>query len=185
MAIGAIAGAQQATTFRSRHRPRQRRRDGRRQEGEPRHRSHGRRLRDPRGRRKQTVTYFAAGDRGRAPELHLGLLLDVSESMGEDIGFTRTAAIKFLNTPDRRRRHHGRRLRHRGPGRRATGRPTSRGWSSASGSRRRAAMTALYDALGVYLDGASGSARPEDHAALHRRRRHAQRACGSASCSTC
>jgi Ca-activated chloride channel homolog len=46
---------------------------------------------------KQTVTYFAAGDRA-GPELHLGLLLDVSESMGEDIGFTRTAAIKFLNT---------------------------------------------------------------------------------------
>ena len=47
--------------------------------------------------RKQTVSYFAAGDRA-GPELHLGLLLDVSESMGEDIGFTRTAAIKFLNT---------------------------------------------------------------------------------------
>jgi Ca-activated chloride channel homolog len=47
--------------------------------------------------RKQAVSYFAAGDR-TGPELHLGLLLDVSESMGEDIGFTRTAAIKFLNT---------------------------------------------------------------------------------------
>src|SRR5207237_907405 len=47
--------------------------------------------------KKQTVTYFAAGDRV-GPEMHLGLLLDVSESMGEDIGFTRTAAIKFLNT---------------------------------------------------------------------------------------
>ena len=29
---------------------------------------------------------------------HLGLLLDVSESMGDDIAFTKTAAIKFLNT---------------------------------------------------------------------------------------
>ena len=47
--------------------------------------------------RKQTVRYFAAGDRV-GPELHLGLLLDVSQSMGEDIAFTRTASIKFLNT---------------------------------------------------------------------------------------
>src|SRR5437762_2043685 len=46
--------------------------------------------------KKQTVSYFAAGDRVGPPaqEMHLGLLLDVSESMGEDIGFTKTAAIK-------------------------------------------------------------------------------------------
>jgi len=49
------------------------------------------------GGRKQTLSYFAAGDQV-GPDLHLGLLLDVSGSMGEDIGFTRTAAIKFLNT---------------------------------------------------------------------------------------
>jgi Ca-activated chloride channel family protein len=48
--------------------------------------------------KKQTVTYFATGAGSPGPELHLGLLLDVSESMGEDIRFTRTAAIKFLNT---------------------------------------------------------------------------------------
>jgi len=49
--------------------------------------------------RKQEIRYFAAGDRSEtAPALHLGLLLDVSGSMNEDIGFTKTAAIKFLNT---------------------------------------------------------------------------------------
>src|SRR5215467_11214755 len=48
--------------------------------------------------KKQAIRYFAAGEGEPGPELHLGVLLDVSESMGEDIGFTRTAAIKFLNT---------------------------------------------------------------------------------------
>src|SRR5262249_22945264 len=40
--------------------------------------------------RKQTIRYFAAGlgsDAG--PETHLGILLDVSESMGDDIAFTK------------------------------------------------------------------------------------------------
>jgi Ca-activated chloride channel homolog len=49
--------------------------------------------------RKQTITEFATGEGdGPKPEMHLGLLLDVSESMGEDIAFTKTAAVKFLNT---------------------------------------------------------------------------------------
>jgi Ca-activated chloride channel homolog len=49
--------------------------------------------------KKQAIRFFAAGDRSEtAPALHLGLLLDVSGSMNEDIGFTKTAAIKFLNT---------------------------------------------------------------------------------------
>ena len=49
--------------------------------------------------KKQEIRYFAAGERSEtAPALHLGLLLDVSGSMNEDIGFTKTAAIKFLNT---------------------------------------------------------------------------------------
>lgn len=50
--------------------------------------------------REQTIRYFAAGDgsEDEAPPLHLGVLLDVSRSMADDIGFVRTAAIKFLNT---------------------------------------------------------------------------------------
>jgi VWFA-related protein len=49
--------------------------------------------------RPQTIGYFSSGlPTQGGPEMHLGLMLDVSESMGEDIRFTRTAAIKFLNT---------------------------------------------------------------------------------------
>ena len=47
--------------------------------------------------KKQTIRYFTAGA-GPGPALHLGLMLDVSESMGEDMSFTKTASIKFLNT---------------------------------------------------------------------------------------
>jgi Ca-activated chloride channel family protein len=50
--------------------------------------------------RVQTVSYFAtgAGTGPDAPALHLGVMLDFSESMADDVAFTRTAAIKFLNT---------------------------------------------------------------------------------------
>ena len=106
--------------------------------------------------RKQTIRYFAqGGDRRTGPEMHLGMLLDVSESMGEDVKFTRTAAIKFLNTltaavdvtivdfdSEVRVARYGQqefpRLVERIRQQKATG------------------MTALYDAIGVYLDGAAG-----------------------------
>jgi Ca-activated chloride channel homolog len=107
--------------------------------------------------KKQEIRLFATGDRSSAqgPELHLGLLLDVSESMGEDVKFTRTAAIKFLNTltdavdvtvvdfdTEVRVARYGQndfaRLIERIRQQRTTG------------------MTALYDAIGVYLDGAGG-----------------------------
>jgi VWFA-related protein len=108
---------------------------------------------------RQTVRYFAAGDGSdqTRPEMHLGLLLDVSESMGDDIRFTRTAAIKFLNTlidavdvtvvdfdTEVRAARYGQsefaRLIERIRQQKTTG------------------MTALYDAIGVYLDGASSQA---------------------------
>jgi VWFA-related protein len=106
--------------------------------------------------KKQSILHFAIGGAGQdASELHLGLLMDVSESMGEDIRFTKTAAIKFLNTlveavditlvdfdtevrvarysqSDFARLIERIRLQKAG------------GW------------TALYDAIGVYLDGAAG-----------------------------
>jgi Ca-activated chloride channel homolog len=44
----------------------------------------------------QTIRLFAAGDGDLAPELHVGLLLDVSDSMAEELAFTRTASIRFL-----------------------------------------------------------------------------------------
>ena len=49
----------------------------------------------------QVIKFFAAGDPEDAPPLHIGFLLDTSGSMGDDIKDVRTAAIKFLHTMDR------------------------------------------------------------------------------------
>jgi Ca-activated chloride channel family protein len=105
--------------------------------------------------RKQNVRFFAAGDPGgAAPEMHLGLALDVSESMGDDMSFTKTAAVKFLNSlleavdvtivdfdtevrVTRYSQSDFARLIERIRQQKAAG------W------------TALYDAIGVYLDGAA------------------------------
>jgi Ca-activated chloride channel homolog len=104
----------------------------------------------------QVIRYFASGERSEsAPELHLGLMLDVSGSMGEDMTFTRTAAVRFLNTLTdavditvvdfdtevrlaRYSQNEFARLIERIRRTKANG------------------MTALYDAMGLYLDGASG-----------------------------
>jgi len=107
--------------------------------------------------KKQTVRYFAAGDMssGEAPAMHLGLMLDVSESMGEDMSFSKTASIKFLNTltdavditvvdfdteirSARYSQSEFARLIERIRQKKAKG------------------FTALYDAIGTYLDGAAG-----------------------------
>jgi Ca-activated chloride channel family protein len=106
--------------------------------------------------RGQTVKFFARGDDEiTGPEMHLGLLFDTSGSMDEDMRQSKSAAIKFLNLLPRavdmtvvdfdtevRTFRYGQadfpRLVERIRARKADG------W------------TALYDALGVYLDGASG-----------------------------
>lgn len=107
----------------------------------------------------QTITYFMQGDPeegdnlGEAMPLHLGLTLDTSGSMERDINDVRTAVIKFLNANDAamdftlvdfdteiRVARYGadeierliERIRRRKPD----------GW------------TALFDAVGVYLNGA-------------------------------
>jgi Ca-activated chloride channel homolog len=107
----------------------------------------------------QTITYFTQGDPedgdnlGDAMPLHLGLTLDTSGSMERDINDVRTAVIKFLNANDAamdftlvdfdteiRVARYGadeierliERIRRRKPD----------GW------------TALFDAVGVYLNGA-------------------------------
>jgi Ca-activated chloride channel family protein len=106
--------------------------------------------------KKQMLRYFAVGDPEAAnqPAMHLGLLLDVSESMGEDMSFTKTASIKFLNTltdavditvvdfdTEVRTARYGQnefaRLIERIRQKKANG------------------FTALYDAIGTYLDGAA------------------------------
>lgn len=110
---------------------------------------------------RQAISYFAEGDPKDGPKvsevlpLHLGLALDTSGSMEQDIHEVRTAIIKFLNanesavdvtlvdfdTEVRISRYEAtqyarliERIRMREP----------EGW------------TALYDALGVYLNGAAG-----------------------------
>ena len=100
----------------------------------------------------QAIQFFAQGDVSARMPLRLGLLLDVSGSMGLDIDLARTAAIKFMNavehakdvtlvdfdTEVRLARYRQddyvrliERIRSRKPD----------GW------------TALYDAIGVYLNG--------------------------------
>jgi Ca-activated chloride channel family protein len=106
--------------------------------------------------RKQSVSYFATGEQSEsAPAMHLGLMLDVSGSMGEDMAFIRTAAVRFLNTLTdavditvvdfdtevrlaRYSQNEFARLIERIRRTKADG------------------LTALYDAMGLYLDGASG-----------------------------
>src|SRR5215210_7440004 len=46
----------------------------------------------------QNVTYFDAGGDQQTVPLHIGLMFDTSESMEKDLSFSRSAAIKFLNT---------------------------------------------------------------------------------------
>jgi Ca-activated chloride channel family protein len=103
--------------------------------------------------KKQSIEYFAIGDGEAAPPMHLGVMLDASGSMRDDMKLAQGAAIKFLNmlpaaqditlvdfdTQVRITRYPQRdfprlveRIRQRKPD----------------------GFTALYDALGTYLDGA-------------------------------
>lgn len=103
--------------------------------------------------RKQALKLFATGALEGGPPLHLGLLLDTSGSMADDLKDARSAAVKFVNALDGavdvtlvdfdtqvRVARFGpddyprlvERIRER----------KADGW------------TALYDAIGVYLDGA-------------------------------
>jgi Ca-activated chloride channel family protein len=103
--------------------------------------------------RPQTLQYFALGEGDSSPAMHLGLMLDASGSMLNDMKLAQGAAIKFLNMlpaaeditlvdfdtrvritryPQRDFARLVERIRLRKPD----------GW------------TALYDALGAYLDGA-------------------------------
>ena len=103
--------------------------------------------------KRQSIEYFSLGDGETSPAMHLGLMVDASGSMSTDMKLAQGAAIKFLNmlpsaeditlvdfdTQVRITRYPQRdfarlveRIRQRKPD----------GW------------TALYDALGTYLDGA-------------------------------
>jgi VWFA-related protein len=104
---------------------------------------------------KQTIKYFAKGDEdASAPELHIGLLFDTSGSMGEDIKLSRSAAVKFLNTlsdaKDITLVDFDTEVRVAKYGQRDFPRLVER-----IRGRKPDGWTALYDALGVYLDGAA------------------------------
>lgn len=47
--------------------------------------------------KEQRVQFFSEGEPGEKMPLHIGLLLDVSESMGGDLAQSATAAIRFVN----------------------------------------------------------------------------------------
>jgi Ca-activated chloride channel family protein len=104
----------------------------------------------------QTVRYFAAGDDASdSAEMHLGLVIDVSESMGEDMRFTKTAAIKFLNTlvsaVDVTVVDFDSEVRAARYSQAEFARAIERIRRQKAGG-----WTALYDAVGMYLDGAAG-----------------------------
>jgi Ca-activated chloride channel family protein len=105
--------------------------------------------------RRQQVLHFGADAPSSLP-LHLGLLLDFSESMAEDIAFTRTAAIKFLSAlteaTDVTLVDFDTEVRVARYARSDVVRLIER-----IRSQKARGATALFDAIGVYLDGASGA----------------------------
>src|SRR5262249_23052317 len=104
---------------------------------------------------KQTLKYFARGaDIENGPEMHVGLLFDTSASMTEDIKLSRSAAVKFLNTlsdaKDMTLVDFDTEVRVAKYGQKDFPRMVERIRGRAPDGE-----TALYDATGVYLDGAS------------------------------
>jgi Ca-activated chloride channel family protein len=104
---------------------------------------------------KQTLKYFARGtDLESGPEMHVGLLFDTSGSMSEDIKLSRSAAVKFLNTlseaKDMTLVDFDTEVRVAKYGQKDFPRMVERIRGRAPDGN-----TALYDAMGVYLDGAS------------------------------
>jgi len=105
--------------------------------------------------RPQAITYFARGDQSEsAPEMHVGLLFDTSGSMADDITLARSAAIRFLNTlsdaEDMTLVDFDTEVRLARYGQRDFPRMVER-----IRTRKPDGFTAMYDALGVYLDRAS------------------------------
>ena len=104
---------------------------------------------------RQTLSLFARGEVVDADaELHVGLLLDASGSMGRDIELARSAAIRFLNTLTDARDitlvDFDSEVRVSKYGQRDFPRIVER-----IRGRAPAGMTALYDALAVYLRSAA------------------------------
>ena len=103
----------------------------------------------------QAIKYFARGEEGAAaPEMHVGLLLDASGSMADNIGLARSAAVRFLNTlrdaKDMTLVDFDTEVRVARYGQADFPRMVER-----IRNRKPDGYTAMYDAFGVYLDGAS------------------------------
>lgn len=103
---------------------------------------------------RQHITQFARGDADLQVPTHLGLMLDGSGSMENDLKLAHTAAIKFLNllpeAEDITLVDFDTEVRVTRYPQREFARLVER-----IRMRKAAGFTALYDALGVYLDGAS------------------------------
>lgn len=102
----------------------------------------------------QAIQLFARGDAGEtAPELHIGLVFDTSGSMGDDISLARSAAIKFLNTladaKDMTLVDFDTEIRVS-----KYEQPSFPRLVERIRARKPDGLTALYDAIGVYLTGA-------------------------------
>jgi Ca-activated chloride channel family protein len=104
----------------------------------------------------QSIQLFARGEESEiAPELHIGLVFDTSASMGADISLARSAAVKFLNTltdaRDMTLVDFDTEIRVSKFQQDSFPRLVER-----IRARKPDGLTALYDAIGVYLTGASG-----------------------------
>jgi Ca-activated chloride channel family protein len=103
--------------------------------------------------KKQTIEFFANGDGDAAPPMHLGLMVDASGSMQNDMKLAQGAAIKFLNmlptAEDITLVDFDTQVRITQYPQRDFARMVER-----IRQRKADGFTALYDALGTYLDGA-------------------------------
>lgn len=104
--------------------------------------------------RPQTIRFFAEGAPGDLLPLHLGLLLDTSESMTLDLNDAAGAAVQFVDALDEPIDvtlvdfDTNVRLARFSP-------PSYPQLFERIRARKAGGMTALYDALGVYLEGAA------------------------------
>jgi len=109
--------------------------------------------------KRQALQYFAPGDgdgTGPAAELHLGVLFDISGSMEEDLVFARNAAVKFLGKLHEARDYTLVDFDTEVRVARFSQAEFPRLVERIRTRRISDAYTALWDATGVYLDGASG-----------------------------
>ena len=103
----------------------------------------------------QEIQLFTRGDETEtAPEMHIGLVFDTSGSMGDDITLARSAAVKFLNTltdaKDMTLVDFDTEVRVSKFEQASFPRLVER-----IRARKPDGLTALYDAIGVYLTGAA------------------------------